>query len=109
MSMAAKPLNILKKGLARLIESVKTRKNELDTKLQRKEHISLSDEHWLDNDANTVNEQRVLDTLESASDYEHGLEHLDEHGKAVVKKLKEWGGDLAKVAGTKRKHLFFKL
>ena len=31
----------------------------------------------MDNEANTVNEQQVLDTLESASDYERGLECLE--------------------------------
>ena len=72
--MTAKLLNFF---FARLIESGKTHKNELDTKLQRKEPISSSDEHWLDNDANTVNEHCVLDTLESALDYERGLEPLD--------------------------------
>jgi hypothetical protein len=52
------------------------------------------DEQWLDNEANTVDEQQVLDTLESASDYEWGLECLDDGRKAIVKKLREWAGDL---------------
>ena len=68
--MASKPLKILKKGLNKFTETVKTRKNELSAKLARAETISSSDEQWLDNEANTVNEQQVLDTLESASDYE---------------------------------------
>jgi hypothetical protein len=41
--------------------------------------------------------------LESSSNYERGLEHLDEAGKVTVKKLREWGDDLAKAVGKKRK------
>jgi len=64
--MASKPLEILKKGLNKFTETVKTCNNELSAKLARAETISSSDEQWLDNEANTVNEQQVLDTLESA-------------------------------------------
>jgi hypothetical protein len=105
--MAPKPLEVLKKGLAKFKETVKVRKKELSAKLARAETISSLDEQWLDNEANTVDEQQVLDTLESASDYERGLERLDDGGKAIVKKLREWAGDLAKVAGNKRKRMSF--
>ena len=105
--MPPKLLEVLKKGLAKFTETIKTREKELSAKLARAETISSSDEHWLDNEGNTVDKQHVLDTLESASDYERGIEWLDENGKAIVKKLKEWGGDLAKVTGNKRKHMSF--
>ena len=98
--MAPKPLEILKKGLLKFTETIKAQKKELDAKLARAETISSLDEHWLDNEANIVDEQRVLDILESASDYEQGIEHLDEARKVIVK-LREWTGDLAKVAGNK--------
>jgi hypothetical protein len=55
----------------------------------------------LDNAANTVNEQHVLDALEAASDNDRGVERLDESSKAVVKKLKEWVGDLVRAIGNK--------
>jgi len=100
--MAPKPLKVLRKGLAKFTATIEAHKKELSAKLDRMETISSSDEHWLDNDANTVDEQRVLDTLESASDYEQGLERLDEDGKAIVKKLREWAGDLEKNTGHKR-------
>jgi hypothetical protein len=67
--MALQQFEVLKKGLAKLTETIKTRKKELSAKLARAETISSSDEHWLDGEANTIDEQRVLDTLESASDY----------------------------------------
>jgi hypothetical protein len=99
--MALKSLEVLKKGLAKFTETIKTRKKELSAMLARAETISSLDEHWLDNDANTIDEQHVLDTLESASDYERGFARLDDNGKAIVKKLREWAGDLVKVAGNK--------
>lgn len=110
--MASKPLDILKKGLAKLENSFKAKKEQLEAKLSRKESISSSDERWLDHEGNTIDEQRVIDALESSSNYEQGLEKLDEAGKVIVKKLREWGGDLAKAVGKKRKRtrfIFFKL
>lgn len=65
------------------------------------------DEQWLDHDANTIDKQRVLEILEAASDYEKGLEQLDKKGKDIVKKLREWAGDLVKVAGKKQTCMFF--
>ena len=101
--MAPKPLEILRKGLNRFSKKIKGRKDTLTLKLSRKESISSADERWLDHEANTVEEERVLHDLEQASDYERGLERLDEDGKVIVKQLKEWAGDLMKVAGKKRK------
>ena len=106
--MASKPLDILKKGLAKLKNSFKTKKEHLEAKLSRQESISSSDERWLDNEGNTIDEQRVIETLESSSNYEKGLENLDEAGKVIVKKLREWSGELAKAVGKKRKRTSFK-
>jgi len=101
--MASKPLDSLKKGLANFSKQIKDRKDGLNAKLLRRETISSDDEEWLDHEANTINEQRILDELEAASDYERGLEKLDGDGRAIVTKLKEWAGELVKVAGNKRK------
>ena len=100
-------LSNISKSLEKGLPDLKTCKNELTVKLARAETISSSDEHWLDNEANTVDEEHVLDTLESALDYERGLERLGEDGKAIVKKLREWASDLAKVAGNKWKCTYF--
>jgi len=72
-----------------------------------KTSISSADERWLDHEANTVEEEHVIHDLEKASDYERGLERLDRDGKAIVKKLRGWAGDLMKVAGKKRKRTRF--
>ena len=99
--MSPKPLEILKQGFWNLSQKIKKRKDELDAKLKRSETISSADEQWLDNEANIIDEQCVLEQLESASDYERGVTHLDDKGKAIVKKLKEWAGELPKITGKK--------
>ena len=67
---------MLKAGLTRLKETIKTHKDTLSKHPFNKECISEEDEHWLDNEANFVDEDAVIDLLDKASDYEHGLEHL---------------------------------
>ena len=79
-----KPLEILKKGLNNFSKKIKARKDTLTLKLLRKETISSADEQWLDHEANTVEEERILLDLEQASDYERGFERLNEDGKAIV-------------------------
>ena len=68
--MAPKPLDILKKGLAKFKTVIKACKDELNAKLAQMETISAIDDHWLDNEANMVNEKHILEALEAASDYE---------------------------------------
>ena len=60
----------------------------LKTPLKREKTICLNrisdeDEEWLDNAGNTVDEA-VLDLLENASDYEHGLAQLTAQQKILV-------------------------
>ena len=67
---ALKPVDILKKGLAKLTASVRAHKDTLKAKLVKREPISLSEELWLDNEANIVDEECVLEALELALEYE---------------------------------------
>jgi len=105
--MPLKPLEVLRKGLKLLENQVNSRRTDLQTRLAEKKSISSQDEKWLDDDANLVNEQRVLDTLDKASDYERGLGRLDDKEKGIVRKLRELAGDLTKVVGQKRKRTCF--
>lgn len=73
-------------------------------KFSRKESISSVDERWLDHEANTVDEERIVHELDAASDYKRVYEELDGDGKAVVKKLKEWAADFVGVAVPSNKH-----
>ena len=59
----------------------------------------------MDNKANFVNEDPVVDLLDKASNYEHGLEHLNLQQKVLLEKLTELGGGIKKVAGHKRKRM----
>jgi hypothetical protein len=101
--MTLKALEVLKKELKILQAQVKAKKEKLQAQLHERKSISSHDEKWLDNEGNLVDEQRVLDALENASDYERGLERLDDVQKGAVKRLREVAGDLSKVVGKKRK------
>ena len=107
-AMALKPLKILKKGLLKLKQTVKKKKDKLNAKLTQKEPISASDEEWLDNEGNLINQQCVLDNLEAASDYEWGLERLGEEEKKLVWDLIKLGDDLPlNTGGNKCKCMLF--
>ena len=71
--MASKLLDILRKRLENFSKKIKTQKEALDLKLSRKERISEADEHWLDYEANTIDEERILQDLKTASDYKRLL------------------------------------
>ena len=62
------PLEVQKKGLKTLQAQVKAKKEKLQAQLHEKKSISSLDEKWLDNEANLVDEQQVLEALMS-----HGL------------------------------------
>ena len=104
LPMSKNPLHVLQKGLAKLEDSIKARKENLLARLNKKERISNEDENWLDNAGNLVDEELVVDLLERASDYEHGLAQLTSQQKSLVEKLKELGGGVSK-AGNKRKSM----
>lgn len=99
--MTLKGLTILKKGFEKFKKKINDRKKQLEKQLGENKPISLSDEEWLDNEANLVDETRIIETLENASDYERGVDRLDEKGKEIVQKLKEWAGDLVAIPGNK--------
>ena len=100
--MAPNPISTLKKCLAQFSKKIKACKDKLMDMLAKNEKISDDDKHWLDHEANTADEQCVLDILEAASDYEKEVGKLDANSKGIVKKLWEWAGDMSKVAGQKR-------
>ena len=102
-----KPLEALKKGLECLRSKIKTKRDHLLRQLADRKSISPSEKHWLDNDANLVDEERILDILERESDYERGIERLDDEGKAVVTKLRELADDMFPKVSKKRKRELF--
>jgi hypothetical protein len=86
-----KPIEIVKKGLTRLQNQVQDRKTRLGAELRAGRPISDSDEEWLDNDGNLVDEERVVDALDHASDYEQELSRLNSHDKSILDKLQSLG------------------
>jgi hypothetical protein len=108
LHMPPNPLEILKRGYSEFLRKIKDRKDKLNVKLSRGEAISTSDEQWLDNEGNTINEERILETLELAPDYNRAVAELDSNGQEIVRKLRDWAGcgASAKVAGNKRKHAY---
>lgn len=84
-----KPIEILKKGLKQLQNQIGEQKSLLEAKLKANQSISEIDLDWLDNAGNLVDEERVVEALDNASDYERGLERLGLEEKALVDKLKE--------------------
>jgi hypothetical protein len=87
--MSKNPLDVLKKGLSKLKNSIKERNDNLLAFLNRKEKISDEDKEWLDNAGNMVDEEAVVDFLENVSDYECGLtsslDQLEAHGILLQK------------------------
>ena len=99
--MAKSPLEVLRKGLNILQQQVKEKKETLKAKLQKNEKISQVDEEWLDGEGNLIDEEHVVEMLEKASDYEMGMQDLNDGEKNIVQKLRELAGDVKKIIGTK--------
>lgn len=85
--MAPRPLERLKNGLLKLKKQVEEKRKALQAKLANREKISEADEGWLDNEANLLNEEQLVDELENASDYERGVGRLDDAKKALRHRL----------------------
>jgi hypothetical protein len=100
-----KHIEILTKGLTKLRNQVQDRKTRLGGELRAGRPISDGDMEWLDNDGNLVDEERVIDALDHASDYEQGLKRLNSHDKSVVDRLKSLVGSCA--PSKKRKRMAF--
>jgi len=87
-----KPLDVLKKGLTKLRDQIQERKVKLVAALKAGQPISELDQEWLDGEGNLIDEERVVEDLDKASDYERGIERLGLQDKTVVQKLQKLGG-----------------
>ena len=101
-----KPIEILKKGLAKLQFQIQDQKTRLMDKLKASQPISDSDEDWLDNAANLADEEWVVDILDHTSDYKWELRKLNSHDKSIMERLQNLTGNGG--APTKKcKHMVF--
>jgi hypothetical protein len=88
--MTSKPLDTLKKGLATLQQHISAKRDALTAHLKNWQPISEADETWLaKGEGNTVDEERILDLLERAPDYEQGPWQLSLQDKLVVENLQK--------------------
>ena len=85
--MLETPLDAIKSGLSKLQKEVRKRKDDLTARLNWKETLSPKDEEWLDHDGNLVEEEAVVDLLETALDYWQALVGLDSQQTALMQKL----------------------
>ena len=69
--MSKNPLDVLKSGLMKLKNLMKNKKDDPLACLHRKEKNSTEEEEWLDNAANLVDEEAIINLLENASNYGH--------------------------------------
>ncbi|KAG6828173.1 hypothetical protein H0H87_002752, partial [Tephrocybe sp. NHM501043] len=72
---------VLKKGFKTLRDKVKAKKGKLKILLAEQKSILSKDEAWMDHKGNLVDLEKVVDKLETASDYERCVERLDEEEK----------------------------
>jgi hypothetical protein len=90
--MAKLKLDAIKRGLTSFQGTLKSKKDALLARLARKEKISDEEEHWLDNDANDVDECALIQELETASDFERGVARLDSAKQKLLAKLNRLAG-----------------
>ena len=62
--------------------------------MRRKSLFAAEDEAWLDNDANLVDEECILEELEKASDFDKHRGQFNTFKKSIVTKLREAAGDI---------------
>ena len=99
-----KPIDTLKKGLTKLRDQVREWKARLTAKLRAGDSISENDQEWLDGKGNLIDEEQVVETLDDASDYEHGLQRLGSEDKIIAQQLQKLsGGGKSDAPSKKRK------
>jgi hypothetical protein len=103
--------SVLRRGLSKLKKQVKAQRDALLECVNKCEKISEADEEWLDQDANFVDEEALVEKLNNASDYERKLTRLTSMEQLLFKKLMGMGNGTIEVAGPgkKRKRKYYLL
>ena len=81
-------LEDVKDGFSKLKKSTDDRRKALLDCLARKEKLSDDDERWLDTDGNLVDEFRIINILEAASDFEQAVGRLSDEEMAILHRLR---------------------
>ena len=98
--MSKNLLDELESGLQVLHERIQARKNDLLARLAKEEKISDEDETWLDNEANLVDEESLVTSLQASLDPKAVLLALNETQRTALDRLRNanprsGGGDCA--------------
>lgn len=101
------PIDALRKGIKKLEDQHGERKKKLLATLKAKQTISEDDQDWLDGAANLVDEERVIEALESAADYESAVRTLNTRDQAIFETLTKLASGGGGGHGTKRKRECF--
>jgi hypothetical protein len=103
-------LATLKKGLSVLKDTIKKRRDGLLERLKNNDKLTVDEDTWLDQDANLVEEDAVIDKPENASDYERGFSHLNSKELGLIETLNGLAEGLdqkvSAMVGNKRKSAF---
>ncbi|KAF5380730.1 hypothetical protein D9757_007081 [Collybiopsis confluens] len=73
-----------------------------DNRVMQNQELTEEEETWLDTEGNLVDEVKLIDELEKASDYEGEIESLDATKRAIIARLREQAG--VKTVGNKHKN-----
>ena len=95
LTRMALPIDYLWKGLKKLESQHQGRKEKLLAELKAKKTISEDDQEWLDGAANFVDEECIIEALESEADYESAMRTLSASNQVIFDKLMKLasGGD----------------
>ena len=99
----ASPIDALRKGLKKLKDQHRERKEKLLAELNARKTISKEDQEWLDGAANLVDEECVIETLESTADYEGAVHTLNTRDQVIFNKLMKLANGGGGEHGIKRK------
>jgi hypothetical protein len=101
----ANSLNSLILGLQIIQSQVQDRKLRLMTDMRAGKELTESEEEWLDHAGNLVDEERIVELLKNASDYQKAFECLNKEDKGVVERLQALGSKGKAVISKKRRRM----
>jgi hypothetical protein len=101
----ANSLNSLILGLQIIQSQVQDQKLRLMADMRAGKKLTESEEEWLDHAGNLVDEERIVELLKNASDYQKAFECLNKEDKGVVERLQALGSKGKAVISKKRQRM----
>ncbi|KAH7092846.1 hypothetical protein BKA62DRAFT_676543 [Auriculariales sp. MPI-PUGE-AT-0066] len=103
-------VELARKGLAMLLkEGTQKRRDEIHSRLKRSEPVSDANLEFIDNTANHVDEEQLVNKLEKAADVNEVVENLAPQEKNLFQTLKKLAGGIGtvvdKIVGKRKRTL----